>query len=566
MSGIYAFINLQFDTQTQPQNQSPFNININSNHSISNHSNSNSMTGTNLMGFEYLQNNDSNHSNHSPDLMDDSNHSQSWLHTKHVDIEPSQQSMDGENVIMTNLARNDSNPNPKKPPLLQHTSTIFTQSNFLTPMESHGHNGHLSQLDMINNRVFNHTKSKIKHEHTMLSNITEETENESDRKYNYNHNNDDSKYEYVHRKDLKIPLENKYLDDNERINIQKYKKRQKGLTINDRYNAFYDEIEKLGNGSFGNVYKVRNRDDGCFYAIKKIKIQSIHQDQKKNKEKWMKEGLILSGLQRYGKICNHIISYNTMWIENSYFYLVTEFCDNGNLYNLRNLFRDVNDIESVFMKVLDDTAKGLEFIHDKGFVHFDVKPENILISKNCQFKLADFGLCTKIVFDEEDDLNENENSMNKQEIERQKREKMRQKKKQIFRVEEGDARYLCRELIEETYIIEELDKVDIFALGCTMYEIITGQDLPGNGFKWQQIRNGMLHWNGNGNGNSLSHKISISMKQLIITMMHSSAKERPSSKKLTIFLRKYVDPLLREKDNEIDNLKQKIQILLQRRK
>ena len=480
-----TFINLQFDTQTQHHTQQPlqsgilpFSLNMNSNHSISNHSNSNSMTGTNLMGFEYLQSNDSNHSQ---EMMDDSNHSQSWLHTKHVDIDPSQHSMDGENIIMTNLARNDSSSNnsnhSSKPPLLHHTSTMFTQSAFLTPMET-GNNAHLSQFDMMNNRVFNHTKSKINaKEHNMLSNITEErdeNENDNDNKFNFNyHNNDDNKCDYVPRKDLKIPLENKYLDENEKINLEKYKKQQKGLIMNDRYNVFYHEIEKLGNGSFGNVYKVRNRDDGCFYAIKKIKIQSIHSlDQKKNKEKWMKEGLVLSGLQRYGKICNNVISYNSMWIENSYFYLVTEFCDNGNLYNLRNLFNNKNDMtENIFMNVLNDTAQGLEFIHDKGFVHFDVKPENILIAKNGDFKLADFGLCTKIVFDEEDeDENDKENkkTLNKKELEKQKREKERKKKKGIFRVEEGDARYLCRELIEETYIITELDKVDIFALGCTM--------------------------------------------------------------------------------------------------
>ena len=104
--------------------------------------------------------------------------------------------------------------------------------------------------------------------------------------------------------------------------------------------------------------------------------------------------------------------------------------------------------------------------------------------------------------------------------------------------------------------------MDIFALGCTMYEIIIGHDLPGNGFKWQQIRNGMLNWDGN--GNSLSHKISINMKQLIVTMMHSNPKERPSSKKLTLFLRKLSDPALREKENEIDNLKHQIQILMQK--
>ena len=93
-------------------------------------------------------------------MMEDSDHSQSWLNTKHVDIDPFKHSIDDENTIMTNLAQNDSSSNnsnhSSKPLLLHHTLTIFTQSAFLTPMKTEN-NAHLSQFDMMNNRVFNHT-------------------------------------------------------------------------------------------------------------------------------------------------------------------------------------------------------------------------------------------------------------------------------------------------------------------------------------------------------------------------------------------------------------------------
>jgi serine/threonine protein kinase len=43
-----------------------------------------------------------------------------------------------------------------------------------------------------------------------------------------------------------------------------------------RYESDFDEIQKLGKGGFGQVYKVRNKLDGNFYAIKKIIIRNEH--------------------------------------------------------------------------------------------------------------------------------------------------------------------------------------------------------------------------------------------------------------------------------------------------
>ena len=48
------------------------------------------------------------------------------------------------------------------------------------------------------------------------------------------------------------------------------------------------------------------------------------------------------------------------------------------------------------LNVLYQIADGLDFIHGKDIIHRDIKPLNILISKNSKMKLSDFGLCKKL--------------------------------------------------------------------------------------------------------------------------------------------------------------------------
>eukprot|EP00484_Ammonia_sp_Unknown_P005253 CAMPEP_0197081208 /NCGR_PEP_ID=MMETSP1384-20130603/214518_1 /TAXON_ID=29189 /ORGANISM="Ammonia sp." /LENGTH=629 /DNA_ID=CAMNT_0042520103 /DNA_START=1877 /DNA_END=3766 /DNA_ORIENTATION=- len=513
------------------------------------------------IGVEF--HNDSNHTQHEFIHMDDNN-SQSWLQSKY--IEPASQSNHYSHHAppphhLAHHNNNNSNSNSNmsnshnKPPLLATNSNMYTQSAYLTPMEHDRGPPSLSQIDVMNNRIFNHTKSKINTGGDARNNKTLHEQQGDDSSYDDNMNNDDNKTEYIASKDLKVPLLNEYLDDNERIDVNVYRKQQKGIVLNDRYHRCYEELEMLGNGSFGKVYKCRNRDDGCFYAVKKIKIQSIHRS-KSVKEKCMKEGVVLSALQRAGAQCVNIIQYNSMWIEHDYFYLVTEYCDNGNLYNLYNLFSSRDEInEQVFMKILSDICNALSFLHDQGFVHFDVKPENILLSKHADCKLADFGLCTKAMHSATDIGGEAQENRS-----RHQNSSNGSNTNIALSVQEGDARYLCRELIEATFDVADLDKVDIFALGCTMYEIIICEDLPSNGFKWQQIRNGDLNWTPN--HNSFSHVISSNMKQLICTMMHSEPSERPPARRLALFLRKITDKTLRQKDNQIEQLKNQLKMIM----
>ena len=97
---------------------------------------------------------------------------------------------------------------------------------------------------------------------------------------------------------------------------------------------------------------------------------------------------------------------------------------------------------------------GLQELHNKGIVHLDIKPENILESFSGKFKLGDLGMSRLLsqVVDDHD-------------------------------FPEGDARYLAKELLNDdpSTPIPDLTKADMFSLGITMYEIMEGIELDKNG-------------------------------------------------------------------------------------
>lgn len=102
-------------------------------------------------------------------------------------------------------------------------------------------------------------------------------------------------------------------------------------------------------------------------------------------------------------------------------------------------------------------AKALQFIHERGIAHLDVKPDNIYV-KNGVYKLGDFGCATLL--------------------------------DRSLPIEEGDARYMPQEILNDKY--DHLDKVDVFSLGAAIYELIRGSSLPESGPLFLNLRDGKL--------------------------------------------------------------------------
>ena len=121
--------------------------------------------------------------------------------------------------------------------------------------------------------------------------------------------------------------------------------------------------------------------------------------------------------------------------------------------------------ETTILTILHDVTLGLKELHERGIVHLDIKPENILESFKGNFKIADLGLARLLTAISP----ENE-------------------------IPEGDSRYLAKELLNQdpTHPIPDLRKADVFALGMTIFEIIEGYESNYNRDDWLDIREGRV--------------------------------------------------------------------------
>jgi serine/threonine protein kinase len=202
-------------------------------------------------------------------------------------------------------------------------------------------------------------------------------------------------------------------------------------------------IQKLiGEGSFGNVYKVFD-SNSQIYALKLLKLWSIGN---------IKERKII--LQRF------VLEYETGKIESDFLvhchgygklkgnpYIIMEYCQNGDLRSIVGTNPGIDYTNKIGYEVL----MGLKSLHTNGKIHRDLKPENVLIDKNGNTKLTDFGIAGHKNI-------------------RMTEENLFGRAKTIL----GTWAYMPPEQ-QRPKEATKLPTTDIFSFGVTMFELMTGQ-------------------------------------------------------------------------------------------
>ncbi|XP_034627342.1 cyclin-dependent kinase-like 2 isoform X1 [Trachemys scripta elegans] len=159
------------------------------------------------------------------------------------------------------------------------------------------------------------------------------------------------------------------------------------LSAAQRHSCFGVKMEKyetlglVGEGSYGMVMKCRNKDNGRIVAIKKF-LES--EDDKMVKKIAMREIKLLKQLRH-----ENLVNLLEVCKKKKRWYLVFEFVDHTLLDDLE-LFPHGLDYNRV-RKYLFQIIKGIGFCHSHNIIHRDIKPENILVSQSGVVKLCDFG-------------------------------------------------------------------------------------------------------------------------------------------------------------------------------
>lgn len=167
-----------------------------------------------------------------------------------------------------------------------------------------------------------------------------------------------------------------------------------------RYKTDFIEIEKVGKGGYGTVFKAHNKLDGCLYAIKKIKITKLDEEKKAY---YLDEVRYLSRMTH-----QNVVRYYTTWLEFDKssttviptLYIQMELCSMSleEYIISRNYSGDSVDFEYE-MDIFKQIVKGLKYIHNQNLIHGDLNPKNIFLDDNLNVKIGDFGLSKKCYHD-----------------------------------------------------------------------------------------------------------------------------------------------------------------------
>ncbi|TQD91313.1 hypothetical protein C1H46_023064 [Malus baccata] len=149
----------------------------------------------------------------------------------------------------------------------------------------------------------------------------------------------------------------------------------------------WEKGDLLGSGSFGSVYEAIS-DGGCFIAVKEVSLLDKGSQGKQRVYQLEQEIALLSQFEHH-----NIVQYYGTQKDESNLYIFLELVAKGSLQKLYQTYHLTDSHVSEYTRQI---LHGLKYLHDRKVVHRDVKCANILVHANGSVKLADFGLAKTI--------------------------------------------------------------------------------------------------------------------------------------------------------------------------
>jgi len=249
----------------------------------------------------------------------------------------------------------------------------------------------------------------------------------------------------------------------------------------------YEIDKKLGNGGFGSVYKVINKNDNKIYAIKRLSIKGLNQ---KDLEYIKNEANILSNIEN-----ENIVKYYESFYEDDSFNIVMDYCAFGDLRKIINECKE-NGLffsKSAIYYLIKSICLGLKEIHENNLIHRDLKPENIFFKEDLKLMIGDFGVAKQL---QNGTIHAN--------------------------TQIGTFQYMAPEILKKE---KYTNKVDIYSLGCIIYELCTLN------FYFANKTGGKININFYGNN----------LQNLIDKLVEIESNKRPSINEIIEIINKFIN-------------------------
>ncbi|VDI18612.1 uncharacterized protein LOC143047171 isoform X2 [Mytilus galloprovincialis] len=244
--------------------------------------------------------------------------------------------------------------------------------------------------------------------------------------------------------------------------------------------SLFHKIQTLGVGAFGEVTLVRKKDVGHLYAMKTLRKSDVL---KRNQVAHVKaERDILAEADN-----EWVVKLYYSFQDRDNLYFVMDYVPGGDLMGLlikKGIFE-----EPLAIHYIGELVLAIESVHKMGFIHRDIKPDNILIDRDGHIKLTDFGLCTGFrwthnsKYYQKDELHSRQDSMdvnctldvkcNCGEIQKPlQRRKNRERHRCLAHSLVGTPNYIAPEVLLRSGYSESCDW---WSVGVILYEMIVGQ-------------------------------------------------------------------------------------------